>query len=196
MPTEYDITRAFKRIERELQASMIRNLKRHRAEEIEEGFDWEMWQHIQLKELERYRKANEDKFTADFSEIDRKTEELFRKTAVGAQKRQIEYLEEKTGKSVEGAFFGVNDGKLNALITAKKADFNKAEHAALRKANDDYRRVIFDAQVYASTGATYEQAVDMATKDFLRAGINSVVYKNGARHTVSNYAAMALRTGN
>ena len=48
--------------------------------------------------------------------------------------------------------------------------------------------------MYAATGATYEKAVDMATKDFLRAGINCIEYKNGARHTMSEYADMALRT--
>lgn len=48
--------------------------------------------------------------------------------------------------------------------------------------------------MYAATGASYEKAVDMATKDFLRAGINCIEYKNGARHTMSEYADMALRT--
>ena len=40
---------------------------------------------------------------------------------------------------------------------------------------DKYRQIIFNAQVYANTGAgTYEKAVDMATKDFLKAGINCI----------------------
>lgn len=38
-----------------------------------------------------------------------------------------------------------------------------AETAVLRKADDDYRKAIFNAQVYANSGAgTYEKAVDMA----------------------------------
>lgn len=65
----------------------------------------------------------------------------------------------------------------------------------LRMSNDRYRQVIFNAQVYANMGAgTYEKAVDMATKDFLRAGINCVEYKNGSRHTVEDYTDMAIRT--
>lgn len=61
--------------------------------------------------------------------------------------------------------------------------------------NDRYRQVIFNAQVYANMGAgTYEKAVDMATKDFLRAGINCVEYKNGSRHTVEDYTDMSIRT--
>lgn len=71
----------------------------------------------------------------------------------------------------------------------------KAETAVLRKANDDYRKAIYNAQVYANTGAgTYEQAVDMATKDMLSRGLNCVVYANGARHLLSDYADMAIRT--
>lgn len=55
----------------------------------------------------------------------------------------------------------------------------------LRMSEDKYRQIIFNAQVYANTGAgTYEKAVDMATKDFLKAGINCIEYANGSRHTV------------
>ena len=51
------------------------------------------------------------------------------------------------------------------------------------------------AQMYAASGAgTYEKAIDMATHDFLSAGINCVQYKNGARVSVSKYAEMAIRT--
>lgn len=35
----------------------------------------------------------------------------------------------------------------------------------LRMSEDKYRQIIFNAQVYANTGAgTYEKAVDMATR--------------------------------
>ena len=43
--TEYDIEEAFRAIEDELIASMMRNLEGHRAEEIEEGYNWTQWQH-------------------------------------------------------------------------------------------------------------------------------------------------------
>lgn len=89
----------------------------------------------------------------------------------------------------------MNERKLDALIKATTHDMEQAETAVLRRANDQYRKIIYNAQVYANTGAgTYEKAVDMATKDFLSAGIQCVVYKNGARHTLSDYADMALRT--
>ena len=65
----------------------------------------------------------------------------------------------------------------------------------LRMSEDKYRQIIFNAQVYANTGAgTYEKAVDMATRDFLKAGINCIEYANGSRHTVKDYARMAIQT--
>ena len=67
----------------------------------------------------------------------------------------------------------------------------------MRRANDQYRQIIYAAQVYANTGAgTYEKAVDMATKDFLSRGIDCIEYKNGARHNIKDYSRMAIRTAN
>lgn len=71
----------------------------------------------------------------------------------------------------------------------------KAETAVLRMAEDQYRKTIFNTQAYANTGAgTYEKAVDMASGYFLTAGLNCIQYANGARHTLSDYADMAIRT--
>ena len=101
----------------------------------------------------------------------------------------------RTGSRATAEFFKLNEQKLEALIKATIDDMEKAETAVLRKANDDYRKAIFNAQVYANTGAgTYEKAVDMATKDMLSRGLNCVEYANGARHTLSDYADMAIKT--
>ena len=62
MASDYDLSAAFKAIEDELTASMIRNLKRHRAEETKEGYEWSMWQVEQLKALEKYKKENQAKY--------------------------------------------------------------------------------------------------------------------------------------
>ncbi len=83
------------------------------------------------------------------------------------------------------------------MINAVDNDMSRAEYAVLRRADDQYRQTIFNAQVYANTGAgTYKKAVDMATHDFLRAGLDCVEYKNGSRHTLEDYADMAIRTAN
>ena len=201
---EYDITTAFKVIENELIASMIRNMDRHRAEETKEGYEWSMWQNEQLKALEKYKWDNQKKYRKQFQKINGEIDLLIRKAReTGNMQQEIKILEaikkgfpaKKISKGMAGEFFRLNDRKLEALIEATTHDMEKAETAILRKAEDDYRQAIYNAQVYANTGAgTYEKAVDMATKDMLSRGINCVQYINGARHTLADYADMAIRT--
>ena len=202
----YDIGEAFKKIEEELMASMIRNLKHHRAEEIEEGFEWSQWQVEQLSALEEYRRRNKKQFSDQFQEINDSIDTLIQLARqqggmdqeikiLNAIKRGYRPSNTKASAEIMGEFFKVNDRKLNALVEATQNDFKKAEVAMLRMANDKYRKIIYNAHVYANAGGTtYEQAVDMATNDFLRAGINCIEYKNGSRHTMSDYADMCIRT--
>lgn len=200
----YDIGAAFEAIEDELIASMIRNMKRHKVEEVTENKQWSMWQAEQLKALEQYRRANRKKFGGQFQDINDKIEALIRVARTeGNMHQELQILDaikkgfpaKKATKGATAEFFRLNDRKLDALINATTNDMEKAEVAVLRMADDQYRRVIYNAQVYANTGAgTYEKAVDMATKDFLSAGLNCIEYKNGARHTLADYADMAIRT--
>ena len=204
MGIDYDASKALKRIENDLIDSMIQNFKNHRVEEVKEGFEWEQWQVLQLKALEKYRLKNPEKYAGDFTDINKRVEEALMTTYQTAsakeeakilQKIKAGKIKDKRGGAIEGSFFSVNEGRLAHLIDATKADFTRGEWSMLRQANDKYRKIIFDAQMYAATGSTYEQAVDMATKDFLKAGIQSITYKNGARHTMADYASMAIRTG-
>lgn len=95
----------------------------------------------------------------------------------------------------EKNFFGVNDKKLEVLISTVNNDLNKAQYSVLRKMDDVYRQTIFKTHMYLQNGAkTLNQAIDMATKDFLEKGINSIEYKNGARVNIASYAEMCLRT--
>lgn len=207
---DYDIGEAFRRIENELISSMIRNFKHHRAEETAEGIQWSQWQAEQLKALAEYKNRNKEKFSGEFSGINENISKAIRKAYdTGGMEQEIKILKavEKgyTGYTrkfngttdVKGNFFKVNERKLNQLIKSTTNDMQKAENAVLRMANDKYRKIIFDAQVYANAGGTtYEKAVDMATHDFVAAGLNCIEYKNGARHTISDYADMAVRTAN
>lgn len=204
--TDYDIEKAFKAIEDELIASMMRNLASHRAEETDMGFNWSQWQVEQLKALEKYKAQNKKKFTKSFSNINDSIDAMiFAARQEGGTEQEQKILRalkkglkaSKVSQGAEGAFFRLNTRKLNALIKATKSDFSRAEKAMLRMSEDKYRQIIFNAQVYANTGAgTYEKAVDMATKDFLKAGINCIEYANGARHTMKDYAKMAIQTAN
>lgn len=201
---EYDLGEAFAAIENELIASMMRNISRHKAWEKKENKEWTMWQVEQLKELEKFKKENQAKYPQVFKNLNRKIEELLRMAEEeGQMDQEAEILraikdgfparEVEPGATAE--FFKLNSRKLEALIQATNNDMQKAEIAVLRMAEDQYRKIIYNAQVYANTGAgTYEKAIDMATRDFLAAGLTCIEYKNGARHTLSDYADMAIRT--
>lgn len=205
--SDYNIKEAFERIENELIDSMMRNFSRHRAEETKEGYNWTQWQAEQLKSLEEYRKHNAKKFGKRFKTINGKVEEMIRTAkADGNASQEAEILEavkdgfkapKKPSAHSTAEFFKVNDRKLDTLIKSTTDDLKRAETAVLRMSNDKYRKAIFNAQVAMNTGAvTYEKAVDMACKDMLNAGLNCVEYKNGARHTLSDYADMAVKTAN
>ena len=205
--SDYNIREAFEKIEDELIDSMMRNFSRHRAEEDKNNFCWTQWQAEQLKSLEEYRKHNENKFGKRFKTINSKVEEMIRTAkADGNASQEAEILEavkdgfkapKKPSAHSTAEFFKVNDRKLDALIKSTTDDLKRAETAVLRMSNDKYRKAIFNAQVAMNTGAvTYEKAVDIACKDMLNAGLNCVEYKNGARHTLSDYADMAVKTAN
>lgn len=205
MRKDYDLEDAFAAIEDELIDSMMRNMKRHKIEEVGEDKEWEMWQSLQLKSLEEYKKKNQEKFTSWFSDINDQIDKVIRQAnQTGQMEQEIEILKaikngfkgaRKSSSTMQAEFFKLNERKLDALIKATTDDLEKAEHAILRRANDQYRKAIYNAQVYANSGAgTYEKAVDMATKDMLSAGLNCVEYANGARHTLKDYADMTIRT--
>lgn len=209
--SDYDIGKAFEEIENELIASMIRNLSRHRAEESKLGIEWSQWQAEQLKALEVYKRKNSKRFTVQYNSINEHIRRALRDSYNdGGTKQERQILQAiKRGFKGEnkpaftgvaettGEFFKTNERKLNSLIKATTHDMEKAEIAVLRMANDRYRKIIFNAQVMANTGAgTYAKAVDMATKDFLSAGINCIQYRNGRRVNIKSYAEMALRTAN
>ena len=205
----YDIVGAFQDIEMELIKSMQRNMKRHIGEQVQEDIIWSQWQAEMLNGLAQYKYENADKLQGYYSTINDEIEETIRQAyQLGESEQEIELLKaiqegykaDKTGigtNAMQGSFFKVNKEKLNALIKATTEDMSKAENAILRMTNDVYRQTIFKAQMFYNSGAsTLWKAVDMATKDFLSAGINCVEYKNGARVNIASYSEMALRTAN
>ncbi len=201
---DYDIGEAFQKIEEEMIASMSRNLSRHLKKEEAEGINYSMWQAEQLAALNRYRKDNREKFGGYFSTINKQIEDVLKRAnESGKMTQEAQILKAiqkgwrvaRHGNGVQGAFFRINDRKLDALIRATTRDMAKAEHAMLRMTDDVYRKTIYNAGVFYNTGAgTLEQCVDMATRDFLSRGINCVEYANGARVGIETYARMALRT--
>lgn len=235
MNNDYDISRAFQRIEERLIKSMKANLTRHLNEENDLDMNWSAWQAEQLKSLEHFKKQNKKMFKNDFSTINNDIEDFIKQNYENGKVNQERVILEaiqngnfksndkhinklwhiyskskssrirkkqlsrifKNVESGEADFFKVNDRKLKALIKETTSNMKKAESSILRYTNDQYRQIIFDAQVYANTGAgTLQQAIDMATKDFLSKGVNNIEYANGRMVNIVSYAEMAIRTAN
>lgn len=201
----YDIVGTFQDIEMELIKSMQRNMKRHIGEQVQEDIIWSQWQAEMLNGLAQYKYENADKLQGYYSTINDEIEETIRQAyQLGESEQEIELLKAiqegfkvDRANTMQGAFFKINEDKLNALIKATTEDMSKAENAILRMTDDVYRQTIFKAQMFYNSGAsTLWKAVDMATKDFLSAGINCIQYKNGARVNIASYSEMALRTAN
>lgn len=199
----YDVSRAFERIENELLESMTRNLKKHKVEETELGIEWTQWQAIQLEELQRFKLEAAKKYGLEFKSMNKKIRETIANASLqGASDEELNVLKAlekgyvlKRERGLSAGFFQTNQKRLDALMNAVEHDMKTAQTAVLRYANDKYRQIIFQSQVAASSGAlTYEKAVDMATSDFLKNGLNCITYSNGAVHNIVSYADMAVRT--
>ena len=205
---DYDIAGAFEDIELALIKSMRNNMQRHINEEYEEGINWTQWQAEMLSGLSQYKAENQAVLKGYMSRINAELDAAIRDAyATGESEQEIELLKAikkgyeapKNGNktNLQGRFFRNNQNKLNALVNATVKDMQKAETALLRMTDDVYRKTLFKAQMFYNTGAgNMWQCVDMATKDFLSAGINCVQYKNGVRVNIASYAEMSLRTAN
>ena len=202
MQNEYDIKKVMEEIELQLITSMKRTLWSHKEDEKVKGFDWPQWQALKLKQFEDYKKANKEIFNNNTKGLNRylykHIKEQFKEGASRTNKKAIKAgFIKKEDSQLGGSFFGLNHRKLDALIKTTKNDMKDVKYATLRMANDQYRQIIYKAQVFANTGAgTVKQAIDMASKDFLARGFNCIEYSNGSRHNIADYCDMAIRTAN
>ncbi len=202
MQNEYDIKKVMEEIELQLITSMKRTLWSHKEDEKTKGFDWPQWQALKIKQFEDYKKANKEIFNNNTKGLNRylykHIKEQFKEGAGRTNKQAIQSgIIRKEDSQLGGSFFGLNHRKLDALIKSTKNDMKDVKYATLRMANDQYRQIIYKAQVFANTGAgTVKQAIDMASKDFLARGFNCIEYKNGTRHNIADYCDMAIRTAN
>lgn len=198
----YDIEEAFKVIEEELLSNLKKKLEKHILEEIEVGEAYQAWQTEQMKALQQYRFVNDKYFKQRYSKLNNQIRELLKETFNNARLneenailRRVAGIKKETVKDKDLRL--LNNDKLDALLNAVTNDIEKAEYATLRMMDDQYRKIIFNAQVYLNTGSgTLRNAIDMATKDFYANGIDSIEYKDGRRVNITSYSEMALRTAN
>lgn len=118
---------------------------------------------------------------------------------IAEKQKTREYIDKELGRETtppqDKDFFGMNDKKLNALQESVEQDLKKAQYSVLRKMDDIYRQTIFKTHVYMQSGTkSLNQAIDMATKDFLSKGIDSITYADGKKVNIASYAEMCLRT--
>ena len=203
MQKEYDIKEIFEEIENELILSMKRTLWSHKADEKVKGFKWPQWQAMKIKQMEDFKKANQKIFNNHKNTIldnlvYKEMKKQFREGASRTNKDAIRKgIIKKSDSQLSGSFFGLNDRKIKALMNSVDNDLNDVRTATLRMANDQYRQIIYKAEVYAGTGAkTVKQAIDMASQEFLLRGFNCIEYSNGSRHNIADYCDMAIRTAN
>lgn len=187
-----DIARLFEEIELRLIASLKRNLTRHKNEERQEGFSWSMWQAEKLRHLESFRRQNKAVMAEYSSLIDSQTGKLMQEQFDEGEQLAAQY--EEAGVE-QPSFFGINEQRMNSLMSDITTLEKRAETAALRMTDDIYRQTVNRAQLAMAAGEmTLDKAVDMAVEDFLNSGINCIVYKDGRRVNIADYVRMALRT--
>ena len=88
-----------------------------------------------------------------------------------------------------------NDQKLDDLKKQVAQDMKEIQGAIWRRMDDIYRQTIYKAEMFMAAGTkTLDQAIDLATKEFLDGGIDCIEYRNGRRVNIASYAEMALRT--
>ena len=178
---------------------MKRNLKRHKAEEQRYGFEWSAWQAEKLKNMESFRRENLDIMNEYVDVIDDQTRQLmteqFQEGQQQAQRNAQELSDEPITPIPDKHFFGVNEKKMAKLMEDVTTLEKTAETAALRMTDDIYRQTLNRVQLAMGTGSmTLNEAIDLATKDFLDKGINCIVYADGKRVNIADYVRMALRT--
>lgn len=183
MPDFRDIAKWFEEFEMQLIQSLKRNLGRHESEEKAQDMEWSMWQAEKLKGINKFRRECTAIMNDYKDVIDEGTQQLLKKEF------------EQSASTDQPQFFGVDRTKLNRLIDDTVNLEKHAETAALRTVDDVYRQTIVRAQLALSSGTvTINQAVDIAVKDFLDKGINCIVYRDGRRVNIADYARMALRS--
>ena len=209
-----DIARIFEEIELRLIASLKRNLSRHKAEEEKEGFEWSAWQAEKLNNIDNFRKENAQIADEYVDVIDDETRQLmtdqFHEGEHTAEQSVIDVSEsginvpdvpaqpqppEAPTAIPDDHFFGVNKPKMDKLMEDVTTLEKTALTAAVRNMDDVYRTTLNKVQLMMGTGSiTLNEAIDLATRDFLDKGINCIGYADGRRVNIADYVRMALRT--
>lgn len=191
MADPYDVNLVFAELEQDLVMSFKRNMSKYLDTS-------DMWQAMKMKDLEIYRREVVQEISKATKQAKKLSKIVLRDEFIkGADKvdgfmRQFNLDVKPTAKS---DFFKLNRRKLNVMLESVYDDLDNARHAIYRQMDDVYRQTLFKAQIAKNSGVyTPEQAMDVATKDFLDKGINCIKYSNGNMVNIASYAEMVVRT--
>lgn len=197
MPSEFEINDIFSEMEMDLIAGYQRTMARNSPVQATGQIDWAHWRMRKLIDLRAYQTEAKRIVSKANREAKSTVKTQLADSFLTGSTEAEDFLSSQGFKKpdVDSSFGVLNRRKMDALIDAVDNDLDKASVAALRLVDDQYRQIIFKSQAMFNAGAgTLGQAIDMAAKDFLSAGINSITYANGAKYNIASYAEMALRT--
>lgn len=191
MADPYDVNVVFAELEQELIASFKRNMSKY----VDTS---DMWQAMKMKDLEMYRREMAREIATATNRAKKLAKIVLRDDFLkGAEKVDAFMKQFDLGikTTAENDFFRLNRRKLNVMLESVYHDLDVASHAVYRQMDDVYRQTLFKAEIAKNSGVyTPQQAMDVATRDFLEKGINCIRYANGAMVNIASYSEMVVRT--
>ena len=177
-----------------LELELIRSLKQALLAGKKERAGWKL---RRMQDVQAYRRRNQQIVADHLPQLEEQTAALLQEAYRAGVLDTAEQHREQADPTyiLEGDFDGVDDRRLDALVQEVNENFRTVEMAALRRVEDIYKKIAYQAQIAQATGAvTMEQAVNQVAKQFLERGIDCVQYADGRRVNIASYAEMALRT--
>lgn len=199
-----NLLKIYEQLELDLIKQMTLHIKSMELDGMRKS-DIERWKKSQESQIAKFKRESNLIITRYKKVINEETEKTLKEMYEASKQKEYKRLLRNYGKSEKfkkalsgidtSVINGLNERRLIALLNAVKNDTDKAMTSIYRFINDEYREIIHNAAIEFNTGnKTIYQAVDLAEKDFLKNGITSIVYANGARVNIRSYAEMALRT--
>lgn len=198
---EYDISLYYEAAENEILKNYSRIFKKYTKNKNIEDMTPEEWQQFQkeaLQGLREYKRKNEeirkeiaavailevlflkDKYKKETLKIEKEIEKLIK----------VGKINEKSIKKTV-----LNQNKVNTILDDFENKMDEArKFAFVTTPTQDYKMVVQATETFASNSKTLWNAVDNATMNYMRNGITTIQYANGANVNVASYVEMALRT--
>jgi hypothetical protein len=201
MMNEYDISLYYETAENEILKNYSRILKKYTKNKKIEDMTPEEWQQFReeaLQGLKEYKKKNEE-IKKEIAAVAILEVLLLKRNYQNETKKIEKEIEKliKVGKIDEKLIKKtvLNKKKVNTILDdfEKRMD-NARNFAFITSPLEDYKGVIQATETFSSGSKSLWEAVDNATMNYMKNGITTIQYANGANVNVASYAEMAIRT--